>query len=514
MYHPNHFAKTNPNKPAIVMAASGEVVTYQQLDQRSNQIAHLFRNLGLKAGDHIALQVENRAEFFEIVWAAQRSGLVFTAISTHLTADETAYIADNSDSKLFITTQRLVHIADKVRIDGGTQVEHFFLLDGEREGFLPLKTQAETCPTTPVPDEEPGMMMLYSSGTTGRPKGVLPIQTATTIDELHPSWMALSQVYGFNEDTVYLSPAPLYHAAPLHWNMLVMKTGGTTVIMEHFDAEQSLAVIEKYQVTHSQWVPIMFIRMLKLEEAIRQRYDVSSMKMAIHASAPCPIETKQKMIDWWGPVINEYYAATEGAGITLIDSAQWLAHRGSVGLPINCIVHITDDDGQELSQGETGTIYFESMVEGDFNYYKDKQKTAEAHHRQGWKTTGDLGYVDAEGYLYLTDRKAFMIISGGVNIYPQEVESTLIQHEDVVDVAVFGIPNEEFGEEVKAVVQKRGGLPANEDAEESKLMAYCREKMSHIKCPRSIDFIEELPRLDNGKLYKKGLQQAYSSSLS
>ncbi len=510
MYHPNHFAQIDPNKPAIIMAASGEVVTYQQLDQRSNQIAHLLRNLGLKAGDHIALQVENRPEFFEIVWAAQRSGLVFTAVSTYLTAEETAYIADNSDSKVFITTQKLVHIADKVRREHTTQVQHFLLLDEPQEGFTSLSELLKDCPVTPVNNEEPGMMMLYSSGTTGRPKGVLPKQTATTIDELHPSWLALSQVYSFDQDAIYLSPAPLYHAAPLAWNMLVLRTGGTTVIMEHFNAEQSLAVIERYKVTHSQWVPIMFIRMLKLDEAVRTRYDLTSMRMAIHASAPCPVDTKQKMIDWWGPVINEYYAATEGAGITLIDSAQWLQHRGSVGLPINCKVHITSDDGRELAQGETGTIFFESLVDSDFHYYKDKVKTAEAHHQQGWKTTGDLGYVDEDGYLYLTDRKAFMIISGGVNIYPQEVESTLIQHDDVVDVAVFGIPNEEFGEEVKAVVQHREGLNVDTDSEAMKLLAYCREKMSHIKCPRSIDFIEELPRLDNGKLYKKPLQQAYS----
>lgn len=510
MYHPNHFAQIDPTKPAIIMAASGQVVTYQQLDQRSNQIAHLLRNLGLKAGDHIALQVENRAEFFEIVWAAQRSGLVFTAVSTHLTAEETAYIADNSDSKVFITTQKLVHIADKVRREHTTQVQHFLLLDEAQEGFTALSELLKDCPVTPIADEEPGMMMLYSSGTTGRPKGVLPKQTATAIDELHPSWLALSQVYGFDQNAIYLSPAPLYHAAPLAWNMLVLRTGGTTVIMEHFNAEQSLAVIERYKVTHSQWVPIMFIRMLKLDEEIRTRYDTSSMRMAIHASAPCPVDTKQKMIDWWGPVINEYYAATEGAGITLIDSAQWLQHRGSVGLPINCKVHITSDDGTELAQGETGTIFFESLVEGDFHYYKDKAKTAEARHQQGWKTTGDLGYVDEDGYLYLTDRKAFMIISGGVNIYPQEVESALIQHDDVVDVAVFGIPNEEFGEEVKAVVQHRAGMNVDIDGEAMKLLAYCREKISHIKCPRSIDFIEELPRLDNGKLYKKSLQQAYS----
>ncbi len=509
MYHPNHFAQVDPDKPAIIMASSGQVVTYQQLDQRSNQIAHLLRRLGLKAGDHIALQVENRAEFFEIIWAAQRSGLVFTAVSTYLTAEETAYIADNSDSKVFITTQKLLHIADKVRCEHATQVQHFLSLDEAGEGFTNLSAQLEDCPVTPIDDEEPGMMMLYSSGTTGRPKGVLPKQTATTIEELHPSWLALSQVYGFDQETIYLSPAPLYHAAPLAWNMLVMRTGGTTVIMERFDAEDSLSVIERYKVTHSQWVPIMFVRMLKLEPEVRSRYDLSSMRMAIHASAPCPVETKQKMIDWWGPVINEYYAATEGAGITLIDSAQWLEHRGSVGVPINSKVHITNDDGTELAQGETGTIYFESLVEGDFHYYKDKEKTAEAHHRQGWKTTGDLGYVDEDGYLYLTDRKAFMIISGGVNIYPQEVESALIQHDDVVDVAVFGIPNEEFGEEVKAVIQHRGGVPADTSEEASRLLNYCREKISHIKCPKSIDFIDELPRLDNGKLYKKKIQQAY-----
>lgn len=509
MYHPYHHAKKTPNKPALVMAATGETLTYRELDERSNQMAHWLASLGLSAGDHIALQMENRLAFFIVVWAALRSGLVCTTISTHLNADETAYIADNSDSKAFITSAAFLDLVDQVRCEYSTSVNHFLCFDREREGFLSVEQAMASQPVSPLENEQPGMMMLYSSGTTGRPKGVLPEQTATTIDEMHPSWHALAGVFGFTDSTVYLSPAPLYHAAPLAWNILVMRTGGTAVIMDHFDAEQSLKAIERYQVTHSQWVPIMFIRMLKLDEQVRLKYDVSSMRMAIHAAAPCPVETKQQMIDWWGPVINEYYAATEGVGITLINSEQWLAHRGSVGLPINCKVHITDDEGLELPTGQSGVVYFESLVEGDFNYYKDAAKTAEARHPEGWKTTGDLGYVDDEGFLYLTDRKAFMIISGGVNIYPQEIESVLVQHPDVVDVAVFGIPNEEFGEEVKAVVQVRGGTPEDSEQQAAALSAYCRSKLSHIKCPRSIDFIDQMPRLDNGKLYKKGLQQSY-----
>jgi acyl-CoA synthetase (AMP-forming)/AMP-acid ligase II len=288
--------------------------------------------------------------------------------------------------------------------------------------------------------------------------------------------------------------------------MTLIRFGGTTIIMEHFDAQQSLQLIEAHQVTHSQWVPTMFVRMLKLPEEVRQQYDVSSLKFAVHAAAPCPVDVKEQMIQWWGPVIWEYYAGTEATGRTLINSVEWLEHKGSVGRALNCSVHILDDSNNPMPTGEIGGVYFESML--TFDYLNDPVKTAEATSKQGWTTLGDVGYLDDQGYLYLTDRKSFMIISGGVNIYPQETENALISHPKVMDVAVFGVPDTDFGEAVKAVVQ-----PMNMDdigpELEAELIAYCRSKISHIKCPKSVDFLAELPRHPTGKLYKRLLKDQY-----
>jgi len=352
--------------------------------------------------------------------------------------------------------------------------------------------------------------MLCSSGTTGQPKGVFIPPTSDDVLAPHPLASTLGAAFGFGEETVYLSPAPLYHAAPLHYNMLTLSTGGTTVVMERFDPELALKLIEEHRATHSQWVPIMFVRLLKLSEAQRSRYDVSSMQFAIHAAAPCPIETKERMIAWWGPVIVEYYAASESIGATLIDSAQWLTHKGSVGRAMIGQVHIVDEEGLELPSGEIGSIYF-SGAQATFEYYREPEKTAASYNERGWANTGDVGYLDDEGYLYLTDRKHFMIISGGVNIYPQEVENLLITHDKVADVAVFGVPHAEFGEEVKAVIQPQSWGDATDEVA-LELMEWLRERLSNIKIPRSIDFNKELPRLDNGKLYKRHLVEEYRAA--
>ena len=319
-----------------------------------------------------------------------------------------------------------------------------------------------------------------------------------------PNLFAL--LYGVSEESIYLSPAPLYHAAPLNFSLGMLAQGVTCVVMQNFDAEAALATIEKYKVTHGQWVPTMFVRMLKLDDADRLKYDISSLQCAIHAAAPCPIPVKEQMIDWWGPVINEYYAGSENNGFVAINSEQWLAHKGSVGLPLVGELHIVGEDGEELPAGESGTVYLGGG--GDFEYFNDEKKTAESRHPKGWSTLGDVGYVDEEGYLYLTDRKSFMIISGGVNIYPQETENLLVTHPKVMDVAVFGVPNEEFGEEVKAVVQPKDWKDTGPDLE-AELIDFCREQISHIKCPRSIDFEEELPRHPTGKLYKRLLRDRY-----
>jgi long-chain acyl-CoA synthetase len=506
MPHPSQTAQTYPHKPAFIMGNSGEMVTYRQLDERSNQGAQLFRRLGLNKGDHIALMLENRREFLEICWAAQRAGLIYTPISSHLKADETAYILSNCGARLFIASPAVADaaIAAAQRVPA---LEQRLMVGGIRPGFESWEEALDREPETPIEDQAYGVPMLYSSGTTGQPKGVFVPPPSDDVNAPHPLAGSLGAAFGFGEETVYLSPAPLYHAAPLHYNMMALSLGSTCIIMEHFDAERALALIDEHRVTHSQWVPIMFVRMLKLPEAVRREYDVSSMQFAIHAAAPCPVEIKEQIINWWGPVVVEYYAASESAGATLIDSTQWLQHKGSVGLPLVGEIHIVDDEGRELPPGEIGTVYF-SGPQVTFKYHNEPEKTSESYNEQGWATTGDLGYVDEDGYLYLTDRKHFMIISGGVNVYPQEVENLLITHDKVADVAVFGVPDDEFGEQVKAVVQPQNWADATDEVA-IELLEWLRSRLSSVKLPRSIDFHEKLPRLDNGKLYKRHLVEEY-----
>ena len=506
MPHPSVTAQTYPHKPAVIMGDSGEMVTFQQLDERSNQGAQLFRSLGLKSGDHIGLMMENNRQFMEIVWAAQRSGLVFTPISTHLKTDETAYILQNCGAKLFIGSLALSEVAEQVRPAAGG-IDHFYMVGGIKPGFESWEEATDEQSTDPIDDQSNGVPMLYSSGTTGQPKGVAVPAPDTDVNTPPMLVPTLGVVFGFGEETVYLSTAPLYHAAPLHYTMMTLYNGGTIVVMEKFDPQKALALIEEHRVTHSQWVPIMFVRMLKLPQEIRDAYDTSSMQMAIHAAAPCPVEVKEKMIDWWGEVIVEYYAASEGIGATIIDSANWLTHKGSVGPAMTGELHILDDDGNELPEGEIGTVYF-GGVDNPFQYHNEPEKTAEAYNDKGWATTGDVGYVDQDGFLYLTDRKNFTIISGGVNIYPQEVENILVGHDKIADVAVFGIPNEEFGEEVKAVVEPMNWADATDETA-IEIMEWLRERISHIKMPRSLDFHPKLPRMDNGKLYKRHLVEEY-----
>ena len=503
--HPYIHAQKHPDKPAYIMAGSGETVTYRQLDDQSNRIAQLFRSLGLQAGDHIALFLENHPRYFEICWGAQRSGLIYTAISSRLTAEEVAYIVGDCGAKLFVTSRYLAARAAELR-PMLAAVPDRFMVDGPIEGYRSWEEAVAGQPATPIADQVAGTDMLYSSGTTGRPKGVLQELQRQPIDFDNPLLNVSRKLYGIDENTIYLSPAPLYHAAPLRFNMSVMRLGGTCVVMEHFDAEEFLRLVAKHGITHSQLVPTMFVRFLKLPDEVRLKYDVSSLRCAIHAAAPCPIPTKEKMIEWWGPIIWEYYAGTEGNGLTICNSTEWMAHKGTVGRAIVGTLRICDEDGKELPQGEAGTIYF---ADGrPFQYHNDARKTAESRHPKGWSTLGDVGYVDKDGFLHLTDRKAFMIISGGVNIYPQEAENLLITHPKVMDCAVFGVPNADFGEEVKAVVQPRDMADAGPALAEE-LIAHCRKHLADIKCPRSIDFEPELPRHPTGKLYKRLLRDRY-----
>ena len=503
--YPAVHAAADPGKPAYIMADTGEVVTYGRLDEGSNRCAQMLWSLGLRPGDGIAIMMENHPRFLEICWAAQRSGLYYTAISSRLTAKEVAYIVGDCAASVLVTSAAKADVACEAAASCPRLTERF-MVDGDAPGFLSYEREVAKHPAAPLPNELEGADMLYSSGTTGKPKGVrIPLsgQPAGT-----PNTMVafVAGLYGVDASSVYLSPAPLYHAGPLRFNMTVHRLGGTCIVMEHFDAEQSLALIEKYRVTHSQWVPTMFVRMLKLDPAVRRRYDLSSLKVAVHAAAPCPVPVKQQMIEWWGPILFEYYGGTEGNGLTAITSQEWLGHRGSVGRPILGKLHIVGDDGNEVAAGEPGTVYFAEG--GRFEYHNDPDKTRQAHNERGWSTLGDVGYVDGEGYLYLTDRKAFMIISGGVNIYPQEAENVLITHPKVADVAVFGVPDEDFGEAVKAVVQPMDMADAGPGLERE-LIEFCQAQLARIKCPRSIDFEPELPRHPTGKLYKRLLRDRY-----
>ena len=497
-------ANATPNKPAFIMGSTGETVTFGELDGIANQVAQLLRASGVQQGQHIAMMMKNCREFMEIMFGCMRAGVVFTPISTHLKKDETAYIINNCRAQLFIASASLADVAAEAAAQAPA-LEHCFIVGGERAGFVDWHSTLAAQPSEPIADQSLGVPMLYSSGTTGKPKGVFRAPENIDLDAPHPLKLA-GAYYGFNTDTIYLSPAPLYHAAPLHYNTLNLIQGGTSVIMERFDPEQALALIERHKATHSQWVPVMFIRMLKLPEEIRSKYDVSSMQRAIHAAAPCPVDIKRQMIDWWGPVICEYYSSSEGVGFTLIDSEDWLNHPGSVGRPLTGIPKILDENLQELPVGEVGQIYFAEVAR--FEYFDEPGKTDEAFDSRGWGTVGDMGYLDEEGYLYLTDRKNFMIITGGVNVYPAEIEGLLVTHPKVADVAVFGISNEEFGEEVKAVVQLMDHNDASTETAED-LTLWMKERLASLKVPRSIDFMEQLPRMDNGKLYKRHLMDAY-----
>ncbi|MEM1088129.1 MAG: AMP-binding protein, partial [Pseudomonadota bacterium] len=466
--HPYHHAAATPDKPAYIMAGSGETVTFKELNDRSNQIAHAFRGMGLGHGDTIAIFAENSARYFEICWAAQRSGLYFVCISSRLTPPEVEYIVKDSGARLFIASVGLGQVAQEAKALTGCDA--YWSIDGDIEGFAAMQDVCAGLPETPVSDERLGTDMLYSSGTTGRPKGIRPpLPTDPAIDGPNALDQIARVLFRIQEDGIYLSPAPLYHAAPLRWCMAMTKYGNTLVIMEKFDAETFLSLIEQYKVTHTQLVPTMFVKMLKLPEDVREKYDVSSLVAAIHAAAPCPIPVKEQMIDWWGPVIEEYYAGSEGNGMTWANTEQWLAHKGTVGIPIYGELHICDEAGDEVPTGTEGQIYFGGTFTP--NYHNDEEKTKGAQNPKNpdWCSLGDVGKVDEDGFLYLTDRKAFMIISGGVNIYPQEAENALITHPAVADVAVIGVPNEEFGEEVKAVVQPMEGIKGTDDLAEELL---------------------------------------------
>lgn len=505
-FHPRRFAETHPDKPALILADTDQAISYAELMRNADRAAQLFQRLGLRQGDTLAVMLENHIRYPEICWAAKNSGITYACISSQASIEDAAYIVENSDAKLLISSARLVEVATAVARRSAPSLG-CLMVDGACAPFLSYEEAVAAEPSLPLADRCRGPSMLYSSGTTGRPKGV---RTALPSEppETPPARLAMLQDrYGLDEHTVLINPGPFYHAAPGRFMLSVQRTGGTVVGFQKFDAEACLAAIERHGGTHGVFVPTMFIRMLKLPEEGRRAHRTDSMRYAIHLAAPCPVPVKEQMIAWWGPVIEEMYSGTEAVGHTLISSAEWLLHKGSVGRPApGCTLRIVDDQGRDLPPMHTGHIVMSNGRQ--FEYHKDPEKTRSTQLKPGFSTLGDIGYVDADGYLYLTDRSAHMIISGGVNIYPQEAENVLYEHPAIADIAVIGVPHEEFGEAVKAVVQLRE--PAdNEQALEADIIAFCRARLSAYKCPRTVDFVEELPRNEAGKLIKRLLKDQY-----
>ena len=497
----------DPEKVAFQMCESGEQVTYAQLNDRANQVAHLISDLGILPGDHVAVLMNNCRVLMELCFGLDRSGVYYTLISTRLTTDEMAYIVQDCGARLFVYSSAL-ELADKDLFSKLPNTLNCMRVGPSVEQWKHKDWTAECSkiPTSANAQALQGGDMLYSSGTTGRPKGVLWPLPKTAAGQHTMLVKLLAPLFGYDADCHYLSTAPLYHAAPLRHSMTVIKLGGTVTVMERFDALLALQTIERCRITHSQWVPTMFVRLLKLDKHVREKFDLSSMKMAVHAAAPCPVDVKEQMIGWWGPIVHEYYAGTENNGFCSITPNEWLQHKGSVGRASQGKLHICDEEGMPLEVGQTGAVYFSEGPQ--FTYHNDSVSTEQTRNSLGWTTLGDIGYLDEEGYLYLVDRKAFMIISGGVNIYPQEIENVLLQHPKVMDAAVVGVPSSDWGEEVKAVVQPVDPLDVG-PVLAAELQAFCREKLADFKCPRSIDFDLELPRLPTGKLYKKLVKKRY-----
>ncbi|MGH9213285.1 MAG: acyl-CoA synthetase [Acidimicrobiales bacterium] len=546
---PSIHAASAPHQPAVIEYPSGRRLSYGDLDDRSRRLAGLWRERGLRAGDHVAVLLDNQAAYFEVAWAAQRSGLYLTPVNWHLGPEEAGYVIADCGAQAVVSTAPLGSLL--ARLDGalgslpptrllvGRGLDTAADANGEAAGagasgartadatggtagagagstgdavqlggWEDYDAAVGAAPPIDPADEVEGAYMFYSSGTTGRPKGIMPPLTGAPFGSGGGLDQVVSALFGYRAGMIYLSPAPLYHAAPLAWSMAAHRIGGTVVVLDRFDAEATLQAIQLHRVTHAQFVPTHFVRLLKLDPEVRAAYDVGSLEMVVHAAAPCPPDVKDSMLDWLGPIVHEYYSASEGVGFCAIGPEEWRAHRGSVGRSLMGAAHIVGADGEELPPGEAGQVWFESWT--TFEYHGDPAKTAEVQNDRGWATLGDIGYLDDEGYLYLTDRVAHTVISGGVNIYPREIEDVLVVHPGVLDVAVIGVPDPEMGERLLAVVQP---APCTEpgDALVAELQRHCRERLAGFKCPRDVAFVDELPRLPTGKIRKSELRALYGT---
>jgi long-chain acyl-CoA synthetase len=498
--HLSEISAESPDKPAVITSDGSRVVTFADLDRRSRQVSRLLARLGVQPGGHVALFMANRPEYFEVAWGAQRRGTCWTPVNWHLTAQEAQYIVADCGAQVVFASPETADVA--VLIARQLPQVTVLVSGGERSGLRSYEHALAGIPDGPLSGEIEGIYFFYSSGTTGRPKGIRrqhdfpPFGSGVGLERL------MNEAFGFGPDSVYLCPAPLYHSAPIGWSLGTHRNGGTVVLMERFDAAECLRAIERHRVTHAQFVPTHFVRMLRLPEEQRRAVDLSSLQVVVHAAAPCPVEVKRQMFDWLGPRIAEYYAGSEGIGMTVITAADWQAHPGSVGRPVSSAVHIVGENGEELAAGQDGMIYFEGT---SFEYHNDPVKTASSRDPRGWSTLGDMGHLDSDGYLFLADRRTDLIISGGVNVYPAEVEEALIMHAEVTDVAVIGVPDAEMGQFVLAIVQPADAGPPRPGLADD-LLAYCRSRLASFKCPRAIEFAQELPRTPTGKLLRRRLR--------
>jgi long-chain acyl-CoA synthetase len=501
-----NMAKANPGR-LVLVDSDGTELTAGELLAQSNRLVHGLRALGLQRGDCIATVLPNVAPMIELYLAAAQGGWYLTPINHHLTAPEIAYIVKDSDAKVFVAHERFAAAAGAAVSEISFPLARAFAV-GRIEGFRPYTDITAGQPDTAPENRTAGQVMNYTSGTTGRPKGVRRKLSDFDPDMVFAMYAMFLAMFGIQteSDNVHLTGSPLYHTAVLMFTASSLHMGHAVVLMDKWTAEGCLEVIERSRVTTSHMVPTQFHRLLALPEEVKKRYDVSSLRHMVHAAAPCPVDVKRRMLDWWGPVIYEYYAASEGGG-TLVTPQEWLEYPGTVGRAWpSSEVRVLDDEGKPVAPGQPGTVYM-SLAQADFEYHKDKAKT-DANRRDGFFTVGDIGYLNDEGYLFLCDRKIDMIISGGANIYPAEIESELLSHPKVADAAVFGIPNEDWGEEVKAVIEPAPGVQAGPALAEE-ILAFCAGRLAKYKQPKSIDFIEVMPRDPNGKLYKRKLRDPY-----